>query len=437
MKQKKLKKLESKGITLIALVITIIVLLILAGVSIAMLTGENGILTQAKNAKTETERANIIEQVRLDILEKQTVNGSGDITAGELEEILKKYFSNGDQNLKDIIAGTSTDKLISKEDETIKIDLSEIYNGDIKDGTTPPEEDNEATVGVIVQPGEGNKDYTSGEYTAKIPEGFMIVPGCEDISKGLVISDDPDDTEADSSSIVAEGNQFVWIPVASGAEYIRDISYADTNVSTTAYTDKEYLPDGIAPTIPEETTEPEDIGLINEVAEREAVAGKGGFYISRYEAGLEGTDTLVSKKGATVWTNKTQSEFKEIGKRFLINNNSSIKSAMCSGIQWDMAMKFITENDENNYDVINATVSWHQGSEVVESGQNEEDKACNIYDLESNATEYVAEKYSYYTPHQFVIRGGCYNDSSPASYRYSSIGAAYSHISFRFVLYIM
>ena len=52
------KKLEKeKGITLIALVITIIVLLILAGVSIAMLTGDNGILTQAKNAKNKTEEA--------------------------------------------------------------------------------------------------------------------------------------------------------------------------------------------------------------------------------------------------------------------------------------------------------------------------------------------------------------------------------------------
>ena len=427
---------KEKGITLIALVISIIVLLILAGVSIAMLTGDNGILTQAQNAKKATERASIIEQVQLDILEKQTVNGSGDITAGELEEILKKYFSNGDQNLKDIIAGTSTDKLISKEDETIKIDLSEIYNGDIKDGTTPPEEDNEATVGVIVQPGEGNKDYTSGEYTAKIPEGFMIVPGCEDISKGLVISDDPDDTEADSSSIVAEGNQFVWIPVASGAEYIRDISYADTNVSTTAYTDKEYLPDGIAPTIPEETTEPEDIGLINEVAEREAVAGKGGFYISRYEAGLEGTDTLVSKKGATVWTDKSQEEFKEIGKSFEVKSPEKVKSAMCSGIQWDMAMKFITENDEK-YDVINATVSWHQGSEVVESGQNEEDKACNIYDLESNSYEYVAEKNSYDTECQFVGRGGNYYSSVPASYRGISYGTAAAIDCFRFVLYVM
>ena len=57
---------NNKGITLIALVITIIVLLILAGVSIAMLTGENGILSQAQRAKTETENAAANEAARLD-----------------------------------------------------------------------------------------------------------------------------------------------------------------------------------------------------------------------------------------------------------------------------------------------------------------------------------------------------------------------------------
>ena len=51
----KLNLKERKGITLIALVITIIVLLILAGVSIAMLTGQNVILTQAQSAKTTTD----------------------------------------------------------------------------------------------------------------------------------------------------------------------------------------------------------------------------------------------------------------------------------------------------------------------------------------------------------------------------------------------
>lgn len=58
---------EQKGITLIALVITIIVLLILAGVSIAMLRGQNGILTQSNNAKRETSRAEAVEKINLSL----------------------------------------------------------------------------------------------------------------------------------------------------------------------------------------------------------------------------------------------------------------------------------------------------------------------------------------------------------------------------------
>ena len=56
---------NNKGITLIALVITIIVLLILAGVSIAMLTGSNGILTQATNAKKDTAAAEAVERINM------------------------------------------------------------------------------------------------------------------------------------------------------------------------------------------------------------------------------------------------------------------------------------------------------------------------------------------------------------------------------------
>ena len=61
------KTKENAGITLIALVITIIVLLILAGVSIAMLTGNNGILKQAKNAETDTTNAEIAEKINLEL----------------------------------------------------------------------------------------------------------------------------------------------------------------------------------------------------------------------------------------------------------------------------------------------------------------------------------------------------------------------------------
>ena len=62
-------KKNTKGITLITLVVTIIVLLILAGVSISMLTGQNGILTQAQRAKEETEKAAKVENSALGSLE--------------------------------------------------------------------------------------------------------------------------------------------------------------------------------------------------------------------------------------------------------------------------------------------------------------------------------------------------------------------------------
>ncbi len=57
--------MKQKGITLIALVITIIILLILASVTIATLTGENGIITKAMEAKQKTEEAQIDEQLKL------------------------------------------------------------------------------------------------------------------------------------------------------------------------------------------------------------------------------------------------------------------------------------------------------------------------------------------------------------------------------------
>ena len=101
-----------------------------------MLTGNNGILTQAQEAKTKTDKASIIEQVRTDILEKQAEKQSSDVFTNDLEEILKKYFSNDEANIKNIVEGTTGEgeetQLISKEDNNIKIDLSEIYSGEIK-----------------------------------------------------------------------------------------------------------------------------------------------------------------------------------------------------------------------------------------------------------------------------------------------------------------
>ena len=89
MKERNQKRKNSKGITLIALVITIIVLLILAAVSIAMLTGENGILTNAQRARTETTTSGEIEQLKIAFSEarsKKLRQGNSDaVVAGELQ----------------------------------------------------------------------------------------------------------------------------------------------------------------------------------------------------------------------------------------------------------------------------------------------------------------------------------------------------------------
>ena len=77
MEQKRMQK-NSKGITLIALVITIIVLLILAGVTIATLTGDNGILNQAGKAKDKTTEAESIERVQVEVAGSYGIDGTID-----------------------------------------------------------------------------------------------------------------------------------------------------------------------------------------------------------------------------------------------------------------------------------------------------------------------------------------------------------------------
>ena len=135
MKVGKAKK-SSKGITLIALVITIIVLLILAGVSIATLTGDNGILTRANEAKEETEQASTEEELQLAVQGSWGTNGKIDI--GSLNENLKKV---------DGISGLPISKLpnrISLKNETYQIDengeISKVQKEEYREITTEESE---------------------------------------------------------------------------------------------------------------------------------------------------------------------------------------------------------------------------------------------------------------------------------------------------------
>ena len=122
------EKNKTKGITLIALVITIIILLILAGISIQAITN-TGLFENTKEAKKQSEIANIKEQIQLDIYSKQVEN-IGEITENELKEILEEYGTIIYEEDGKTLKGVKTEK-------GYEILLSEIYDGTIaKDAFT-------------------------------------------------------------------------------------------------------------------------------------------------------------------------------------------------------------------------------------------------------------------------------------------------------------
>ena len=89
----KLNLKERKGITLIALIVTIIVLLILAGVSVMTLVGENGILTQAQNAKRANENKSAEEKVKLAIMAARSQTTDASLDATKLKTEVENNYS--------------------------------------------------------------------------------------------------------------------------------------------------------------------------------------------------------------------------------------------------------------------------------------------------------------------------------------------------------
>ena len=119
----------SNGITLIALVITIIVLLILAGISISMLSGNNGVLQRATTAKENTERVEIVENAKMDVLSEITENKGNDITEQQFISVLNKYFNNED--VPNSLPNDLNTLEMRTKNNKYKIYASEIYNGTI------------------------------------------------------------------------------------------------------------------------------------------------------------------------------------------------------------------------------------------------------------------------------------------------------------------
>ena len=114
-----MKAKEKKGITLVALVVTIIVLIILAGVTLNIVLDQNGIIEKTQEARRESEKAEIIEQIQLDIADKKIEN-QGSINEDEFYEILRKYGT---------ISADETTLTTTKGNYEILI--SDIYDGNV------------------------------------------------------------------------------------------------------------------------------------------------------------------------------------------------------------------------------------------------------------------------------------------------------------------
>ena len=117
---------RERGITTIGLVVTIIVMLILAGVTISLMQGNSGIISKADESKSQTERKEVIEKAKMTVSEKVVDNGGNELTRSELKEILEQYFINvpEDYTLETILK-------TKEENGKYEIKVSEIYDRDI------------------------------------------------------------------------------------------------------------------------------------------------------------------------------------------------------------------------------------------------------------------------------------------------------------------
>ena len=385
--KKKLK--ENKGITLIALVITIIVLLILAGVSIAMLTGENGILNQAAKAKNETEKAQANEALILDEYNKFLNNAIGGTAGG---------------------------------------------------GTTPEEPENQGTLGTVTGDEETPTEVKDSlDNKVVVPPGFTVQNPEDNVEDGIVI--------VDKNHGATAGSEFVWIPVGTihttnGDKTITlgRYEFDETTGEPSAYSGS-YTEDTVAEHTYDNTPAKDIEGFKTSVEEN------GGYYLGRYEARTATKRTaktdpltqITTKPDEYVYNFVTQIQAAEQSRNMY--TSEYFESDLINSYAWDTAIVFLQECDDrvDKGTPYSMQTSLNTGS-VAEKGTNgtgTEDVICNVYDMASNCFEWSTETSSY-ADNPCVYRGGRYSDSAlctsgRGSYRSTGSGSSYS---FRPLLYL-
>ncbi len=399
---------STKGITLIALVVTIIILLILAGVSIAMLTGNNGVLTQAKSAKEKTGEKGEQERVNLAASSAMTL-GMGTITTENLNKAIQDEFGASKS-----VTGTGP-WTYQGEYKSYKIEKSGATTEVAKAGTkvTNPASYGENPTAQATADGEG-------KFFAK-PNDATYVDGTVDT--GVVIRD-------------KNQNEWVWVPVDDASimyQTAEETALAgDTGVTTNKYSKGDIIrgvsrgtpnsgsfrePDILTDKDTDDTaiqagfTATEDKTALKVMAESlvqdysdmiESITKYKGFYIGRYELSTKtenGVKVGIEQKDKKSQTETSWYELYKYSKN--IAGSENMKTRMIWGCQWDVTCKWLAGH---NYDINNSS-SWGNYSDSVSpanggnyvqydkknTGSNENWKANNIYDLAGNCCEWTQE----------------------------------------------
>ena len=420
--------MKNKGVTLIALAVTIVVMLILAGVTISVLNGENGIVKQAQKAKEESKIKELKEKVRIDIAGKRVENINGELRVSVLKEILDKYFDNVPVETQI----TSETELKAKEEYgKYEMKISDIDVGEITYETS-------YTI---------FKDV-NGEQVP-IPEGYIVSENSDEniVNKGLVVSD-------------SRGNEYVWISCtvdssSNKLQYKRtewgvekdgtDNSRAIKDELTLKDIDVTYSKTDTDNGINEEISK-EIVAQIN--AEKESIKKYGGYYIGRYEVGKD-NKTAVIKAEQEPYVNIKWSKAYELAKG--IGGGEGATTYLCSSYSWDTAINFIQNTTGKNYatSIIGFNGNWKSQEVKDSSGKvikpvNTAQRLntglttalCNIYDMGGNVGEFTTEL-NPGTSETVVLRGGNYYSFGPAGYRWDNgSGSAASGSGFRATLFL-
>ena len=349
-------KNKDKGITLIALVITIIILLILAGISISALTNQ-GLFKNAKAAQNATEKAEAEQGQRLN----------------EYEDEINKYLENEDEHTK------------AFKEKVGKV-LSTTDNTEIKDA-------------------KNNKIV--------VPAGFKIVEGATTVDKGIVIEDVTETatkgsqfvwipvgtiTKADGTSVEINLNRYTFdsngIPTAQ-----------DSNVINSYYQELETSSKGNA-------TAKSITNFKNSVVQN------GGYYIGRYEArtatarnATGNALTQITEKGTeNVYNYVTQLQAAQLSQNMY--NSDKFTSDLINSYAWDTAIVFIqncgTNTKYSRQNRLNTSLAQTGTNSLTDTSKI--DVQCNIYDMASNIVEWTTET-SFISSFPCVIRGGSYGIS--------------------------